>query len=117
MPQLYTLDTITFRTNRRTSTLLLGPTGGGENKTGIKNEKKNIAGPGSWGRIRAAEEVCVWCWLLKMILWAVLLMSHCCLSLNAAEEGSTAGLERIEHCGTRCSQVKWHPEEHSNQTV
>ncbi|KAA8580037.1 putative interleukin-17 receptor E-like [Etheostoma spectabile] len=38
-----------------------------------------------------------------MIVWAALLMSHCCLGLNgAAEENS--GLERIEKCGTRCSQ-------------
>lgn len=100
-------------------TLLPGPAGGGENKGGIKKKKQeeNIPGPRIWGRIRAAEEVCVQCWLLKMFLWVALLMSHCCLSLNAADEGSTAGLSRIEHCGTRCSQVKPHPEEHYNQTV
>ncbi|XP_044042331.1 putative interleukin-17 receptor E-like [Siniperca chuatsi] len=38
-----------------------------------------------------------------MILWVGLLMSHCCLGLNGAAAGST-GLERIEKCGTRCSQ-------------
>ncbi|XP_030295872.1 putative interleukin-17 receptor E-like [Sparus aurata] len=34
-----------------------------------------------------------------MILWAALVMSHWCLGLSGA-----AGLERIEGCGTRCSQ-------------
>lgn len=51
-------------------------------------------------------------WLVKMMLWGTLLMSHLCLSLNAAATGSTVELERIEHCGTRCSQVKLHTEEH-----
>ncbi|XP_040005960.1 putative interleukin-17 receptor E-like isoform X2 [Xiphias gladius] len=38
-----------------------------------------------------------------MILWAALLMSYCCLGMNGAAAKST-GLERIEKCGTRCSQ-------------
>lgn len=33
-----------------------------------------------------------------MVLWVALLMSHCCLALHAA------ALERIEKCGTSCSQ-------------
>ncbi|TDG96771.1 hypothetical protein EPR50_G00232480 [Perca flavescens] len=39
-----------------------------------------------------------------MILWAALLMSHCCLGLNGAAAEKNSGLERIEKCGTRCSQ-------------
>ncbi|XP_078137494.1 interleukin-17 receptor E-like protein isoform X2 [Sander vitreus] len=42
-----------------------------------------------------------------MILWAALLMSHCCLGLNGAA-AENSGLERIEKCGTRCSQVLHH---------
>ncbi|XP_070710054.1 interleukin-17 receptor E-like protein [Pempheris klunzingeri] len=38
-----------------------------------------------------------------MILWVALLMSHCCLGLSGAAAGSQ-GLEKIEKCGTRCSQ-------------
>ncbi|XP_068572858.1 interleukin-17 receptor E-like protein [Cebidichthys violaceus] len=38
-----------------------------------------------------------------MVLWVALLMSHCCLGLNGAAADST-GLERIEKCGTSCSQ-------------
>ncbi|KAK2858837.1 hypothetical protein Q5P01_003457 [Channa striata] len=38
-----------------------------------------------------------------MILWVVLVMSHCCLRLNGAAAENTA-LERIEKCATRCSQ-------------
>ncbi|XP_029016820.1 putative interleukin-17 receptor E-like isoform X2 [Betta splendens] len=38
-----------------------------------------------------------------MILWIVLLMSHCCFSLNRAAAESTT-LERIKKCATRCSQ-------------
>lgn len=38
-----------------------------------------------------------------MVLWVVLLMSHCWWGLNGAAAEST-GLERIEECGTRCSQ-------------
>ncbi|KAM9334628.1 interleukin-17 receptor E-like protein [Symphorus nematophorus] len=40
---------------------------------------------------------------MKMILWVALLMSHTCLGLNGAAAEST-GLERIDECGTRCSQ-------------
>lgn len=46
--------------------------------------------------------------LLKMILLAVMLASQCCVS--AAAGGSAAGLERIDDCGTGCSQVKQHPD-------
>uniref|UniRef100_A0A3Q3W4D0 Interleukin-17 receptor C/E N-terminal domain-containing protein n=1 Tax=Mola mola TaxID=94237 RepID=A0A3Q3W4D0_MOLML len=56
------------------------------------------------------EEICGQCQPVKMILWVVFLISHCCWSPNAA----AASLERIEHCGTRCSQVKVHSEEHHN---
>ncbi|XP_037615755.1 putative interleukin-17 receptor E-like isoform X1 [Sebastes umbrosus] len=38
-----------------------------------------------------------------MVLWIALLMSHYCLGMNGAAAEST-GLERIETCGTRCSQ-------------
>lgn len=45
---------------------------------------------------------------LEMILLAALLASQCCLS--AAAGGSAAALERIEDCGTGCSQVKHPPD-------
>ncbi|XP_037317341.2 putative interleukin-17 receptor E-like [Pungitius pungitius] len=38
-----------------------------------------------------------------MFLWVALLMSHCCSGLDGAAADQT-GLERIEECGTRCSQ-------------
>ncbi|XP_019947745.2 interleukin-17 receptor E-like protein [Paralichthys olivaceus] len=40
---------------------------------------------------------------MKMILWVALLTAHCCSGLNGAAAEST-GLERIEKCGTGCSQ-------------
>lgn len=49
--------------------------------------------------------VCLTTGWWKMILWAALVMSHWCLGLSGA-----AGLERIEGCGTRCSQVRLHPQ-------
>ncbi|TNM91228.1 hypothetical protein fugu_019608 [Takifugu bimaculatus] len=39
-----------------------------------------------------------------MILLAALLVSQCCVSVSAAAGGSAAALERIEDCGTGCSQ-------------
>lgn len=46
---------------------------------------------------------------LKMILLAALLVFQC-VSVSAAEGGSAAALERIEDCGTGCSQVKQPPD-------
>ena len=46
--------------------------------------------------------------VMKMILWVALLTAHCCLGLKGAAAEST-GLERIEKCSTRCSQVKLQP--------
>lgn len=45
-----------------------------------------------------------------MILLAALLVSQCYVSVSAAAEGSAAALERIEDCGTGCSQVKQPPD-------
>eukprot|EP00066_Takifugu_rubripes_P022503 XP_011611769.1 PREDICTED: putative interleukin-17 receptor E-like [Takifugu rubripes] len=39
-----------------------------------------------------------------MILLAALLVSQCCVSVSAAAGGSAAALERIQDCGTGCSQ-------------
>ncbi|KAK5849218.1 hypothetical protein PBY51_008875 [Eleginops maclovinus] len=52
-----------------------------------------------------------------MFLWVSLLMSHSFLGLNGAAAEQSTELERIEHCGTRCSQglhcrtkpVEWFP--------
>lgn len=46
-----------------------------------------------------------------MLLWVALLMSRCFSGLDGAAAGP-AGLERIEECGTSCSQVKLHAFEH-----
>lgn len=40
---------------------------------------------------------------LKMVWWAALLMAHFCWGLNGAASGNS-GLERIENCGTHCSE-------------
>lgn len=43
---------------------------------------------------------------LKMIPSVTFLTLSCFLGLTVTAAGAAAGLERIEHCGTRCSQVK-----------
>lgn len=43
---------------------------------------------------------------LKMIPLVTFLTVSCFLGLSVTAAGVAAGLERIEHCGTRCSQVK-----------
>lgn len=47
-----------------------------------------------------------------MVPLVALLVSHCCL--NAAVAGSTVGLERIDDCGTTCSEVKLHPDHYKH---
>ncbi|XP_018556065.1 interleukin-17 receptor E isoform X2 [Lates calcarifer] len=62
-----------------------------------RKTQHQITGPGQ-SRVEDFQ-----CWPVKMILWAALVMSHCCWGLNGAAAENT-GLERIEKCGTRCSQ-------------
>ncbi|XP_071358359.1 interleukin-17 receptor E-like protein [Trachinotus anak] len=81
-------------------TLPLSPARG-EEKRSLKTKKPDKVTDYRTWRSRGGEEV--QCCPVKMILWAALLMSHCCLGLNGAAAEST-GLERIDTCGTRCSQ-------------